>query len=187
MGSTVPDSCPLQSGGSPPHFQVAPEREIACDNRRRPMQPTPLRHRRARRADFDAIRALLESSGLSTLGQERADLRRFRRLVADLGADLYVAERDARVLGVVHVTYTRHLTRSPQARLQLLAVAPDARASGVGRALIALAAARARRRGCAALRCATAVAAAEARAFLDRTGWRRAGEELEFDLAAPAQ
>jgi len=151
------------------------------------MQPTSVRHRRARRADFDAIRALLETSALSALGQERADLRRFRRLVADLGADLYVAERDTRVLGVVHVTYTRLLTRSPQARLQLLAVAPDARASGVGRALIALAAARARRRGCTALRCGTALATPDARAFLERIGWRRTGEELEFDLAAPTQ
>jgi len=151
------------------------------------MPPTPIRHRRARRSDFDAIRALLESSGLAAPTPERAALRRFRRLVADLGADFYVAERDGRLLGVVHVTYTRHLTRSPRARLELLAVTPEARAGGVGRGLLALAAARARRRGCTALRCATPATPAEARAFLLRSGWRGAGEELEIDLAAPPQ
>jgi N-acetylglutamate synthase-like GNAT family acetyltransferase len=155
---------------------------------RRPlMQPRPIRHRRARRSDFDAICALVESSGLSAPGPERAALRRFRRLVADLGADLYVAEIDARVRGVVHVTYTRHLAHSPQARLELLAVAPEARQRGVGRSLVAVAAARARRRGCAELRCGRAAATGEARAFLLHTGWQRAGEELEFDLAVPAQ
>lgn len=152
------------------------------------MHPRPIRHRRARRTDFDAIGVILAASGLPVPAPGRAALRRFRRLIADLGADLYVAETDARVLGVVHITYTRHLNGAPQARLEVLAVAPAARGQGVGRGLAALAAARARRRGCASLRCSAAVATDGARALLDRRfGWRAVGEEFEFDLADPAQ
>ena len=84
------------------------------------MLPRPIRHRRARRTDFDAIAAILAASGLPAPAPERAGLRRFRRLVADLGTDLYVAETDARVLGIVHVTYVRPVSGAPRARLELL-------------------------------------------------------------------
>jgi N-acetylglutamate synthase-like GNAT family acetyltransferase len=150
------------------------------------MMSRPIRHRRARRSDFDAIHAIMEASGLLVPAPERSALRRFRRVVADLGADLYVAEVDSRVIGVVHLTYTRGLTGSPRGHLELLAVAPEARRQGVGRGLVALAAARARRRGGAALRCGAA-ATDGARAFLFCTGWRGRGEDLEFDLADTAQ
>jgi ribosomal protein S18 acetylase RimI-like enzyme len=152
------------------------------------MLPGPTRHRRARRTDFDAIGAILAEGGLPAPTSGPAARRHFRRLVADLGADLYVAENAARVVGVVHVTYTRPVTGAPQARLELLAVAAAARGQGVGRGLAALAAARARRRGCTSLRCSTATAPEGSRALLDRRfGWRPVGEEFEFDLARPAQ
>jgi GNAT superfamily N-acetyltransferase len=151
------------------------------------MLPRPIRHRRARRTDFDTVAAILAASSLPAPAPGRAGLRRFRRLVADLGTDLYVAETDARVLGIVHITYVRPVSGAPRARLELLAVAADARGQGVGRGLAALAAARARRRGCTALRCSAAAAAEGPRAFLVRTGWGAVGEELEFDLADPAQ
>jgi GNAT superfamily N-acetyltransferase len=149
------------------------------------MLPRPIRHRRARRSDFDAVRALLAAGGLPDLPAERAGRHRFRTLIADLGADLYVAERDTQVVGVVHVVYTRRLTGAPEAWLALLAVAPEARRRGVGRSLVAFAAARARRRGCSALRCGTAADADAQRAFLIRAGWRACGEQFEFDLADP--
>lgn len=150
------------------------------------MPARPIRHRRARRTDFDAVRAILMDNGLAETAAQRAELRRFRRLVADLGADLYVAEIDARVQGIVHVTYSRLLVGGPLARLELLAVAPEIRGHGVGRSLAALAASRARRRGCTALRCAAAPETPAAR-FLARTGWRVIGTALEFDLGDLAQ
>jgi GNAT superfamily N-acetyltransferase len=146
----------------------------------------PIRHRRARRTDFDAVSAILAASGLPAPQPERAGLRRFRRLVADLGADFYVAEIAARVVGLVHVTYGRRLIGGAHARLELLVVAPETRGQGVGRSLIQLAASRARRRGCAALRC-TAAPDDQAAQFLGRVGWRPAGQELEFDLTDLAQ
>jgi GNAT superfamily N-acetyltransferase len=133
-----------------------------------------IHHRRARRTDFDAIRAILSASGLPAPEPDRAGLRRFRRVVADLGADLYLAVAAARVVGVVHVSYARHLLTGPQARLELLAIAPDARRRGIGRGLATLAAMRARRRGCAVLRCGAAAQSDDASAFLSRAGWRRA-------------
>jgi N-acetylglutamate synthase-like GNAT family acetyltransferase len=150
------------------------------------MFPQPIRYRRARRTDFAAISAILAASDLPALTPERAGLRRFRRLVADLGADLYVAEIATSVVGVVHVTYSRHVIGSPRARLELLVVAPETRRRGVGRGLAELATRRARRRGCAALR-GTVAANTQAADFLARVGWRPVGQELEFDLADLAQ
>jgi N-acetylglutamate synthase-like GNAT family acetyltransferase len=151
------------------------------------MPTRPILHRRARRTDFAAVNALLSACGTAIPETDRAGLRRFRRLVADLGGDLYVAALDAGVVGVVHVAYTRHLLAGQQAWLALLAVAPDARRQGIGRSLAALAAARARRRGCASLRCAPAAAGADAAAFLAALGWRAAQQQFEFDLPEAAQ
>ena len=149
------------------------------------MLTPPIRYRRARRGDFAAIDALLRTAGAPESAPDRATLRRFRRLVADLGADLYVAATDARLLGVVHVTYARTLT-GQRAHLELLAVAGDARRRGVGRGLVLLAAQRARRRGCAALCCVAAAAADGGGAFLSHTGWRSVGDQFEFDLTDAA-
>lgn len=145
------------------------------------MFPQPIRHRRARRTDFDAIREILLASALPDLNSQRGGRRRFRNLVADLGADLYLAEIDGRVQGLVHITYSRHLLGETRARIELLAVAPAVRGRGAGRSLLALAAARARKRGCAALRCAIA-ADSDGGRFLAHTGWQIRGAALEFAL-----
>lgn len=147
----------------------------------------PIRHRRARRTDFDAVCGVLAASGLPAPTRERGALRRFRRLVADLGADLYLAERGAVVLGLVHITYTRPLSRPPHACIELLVVTPAARGQRVGHGLAGLAAARAQRRGCVALRCSVGTGDDGARAFLALAGWRSSGEDFEFDLAGSAQ
>jgi GNAT superfamily N-acetyltransferase len=151
------------------------------------MLSRPIQHRRARRADFEMVWTLLTGSGRAVPGEpDRATLRRFRRVVADLGSDLYVAEADGRPLGLVHVVYTRRLPGAPEARLELLVVAPEARGDDVARELAAFAAARARRRGCAAMRCA-APEVGDAAAVLEHLGWQRIGDVFEFDLAGRAQ
>ena len=147
----------------------------------------PVQHRRVRRTDFDAVCALLADSGLPSPSTERRDRHRFRRLMSDLGADLYLAERGPSAIGIVHITYVRRLAAPVAARIELLLVSPPARLQGIGRGLVAFAIERARRRGCAVLRCRVGPGAEAARIFFGRTGWRGGTEEFEFDLARAAQ
>ena len=144
----------------------------------------PIRLRRARRTDFETVRALLAAAGLPVAADDRGVRSRFRRLVADLGADLYVATVDERICGVVHVTYARHLIAGPQATLELLVVAPEARRQGIGRALVDGAARRAQRRHC--VRLSGRRVPVGAAGFFTHLGWRRSGEPLEFDLPVAA-
>jgi len=150
------------------------------------MELPPIRHRRARRTDADAVWTLLSDAGIEAPAEDRTGLRRFRRLVADLGGDLYLAERDASLVGLVHITYARHLLAGQRATLALLVVAPEARRCGVGAGLIDLAAARARRRGCPLLAWPGSDAAACGRDWLRRRGWREVGAHLLVDLTGAA-
>jgi GNAT superfamily N-acetyltransferase len=145
----------------------------------------PVRHRRAQRIDFAAVAALLAATGATVLQPDRATLRGFRRLVADLGCDLYVAAADGDIVGLVHVTYARRLAAPPGARLELLVVAPHARRRRIGRGLVELAAQRARQHGCRVLECAAA--APTAQAFLQHIGWETSGARFQFDVDCAAQ
>lgn len=143
------------------------------------MLPRPYRIRRARRTDFVAVMEILSSCHLAVPPPDRATLRRFRNLVADLGSDLYVATVDERLVGVVHTTYARQVATYPFARLELLAVVPDARCQGIGTGLARHAEARARQRDCVRIGCdlshLPAMAITENTAFFSKSGWTAAG------------
>ena len=109
------------------------------------------RIRRSRRTDFPAVMRLLAAAGVPLPPPDRTTLRRFRRLVADLGSDLYLAVLDDAAAGLVHVSYTRQLAHAPTARIESLLVDPARRRQGIGSVLLAFADRRARRRGCASL------------------------------------
>ncbi len=126
--------------------------------------------RRGRRTDFTAVMALLALGGVAVPVPDRATLRRFRQLVADLGGDFYLALVDDVVVGLVHVTYARQLAAPPSARLHQLVVAPAVRHRGIASALLAFVERRARRRGCTALTCVVPDADPAARAFLAKAG-----------------
>ncbi|MGD9764242.1 MAG: GNAT family N-acetyltransferase [Candidatus Binatia bacterium] len=147
------------------------------------MHLRPIRYRRAQRSDCDAIFALLNAAGFAANAERRADRSRFRRIVADLGGDLYVATMDEHLVGVVHLTYARHLVEGQRATLELLLVTPDARGRGVGRGLAALAAARARARRCRWLTHGDGGLDEPGRAFLARLGWRPMGEQWCFEVS----
>lgn len=103
-----------------------------------------LRVRRARRADFERVRALLELHGPG----ERAERKRFRRLVSTLREDLYLAERtdDSSLVGLAVLGYTRGLGPPTAVVRRLVATSPTATSL-----LLDCARARARARDCSQL------------------------------------
>jgi N-acetylglutamate synthase-like GNAT family acetyltransferase len=137
----------------------------------------PIRIRRGRRTDFAAVMALLAGAG-SAIAADRRALHRFRQLVADLGADFYLATIDERIAGVAHITYARQLASAPIATLATLVVGEESRRRGVGTALLRFALERARRRACGTLRCALNSSDGGAR-LLTRMGATVAGQLYE--------
>jgi hypothetical protein len=103
-----------------------------------------LKVRRARRQDFEQVRALLGAQAPAA----RAERKRFRRLVSTLREDLYLAERerDAAVVGLAVVAYARGL--GPPTAVVRRLLAPSSAAT---RLLLDSAYARAAARGCASI------------------------------------
>jgi len=125
--------------------------------------------RRGRRTDYAALAALC-----AWPAAEGNPLRLFRRAVADLGYDLYVAEEGGRAIGVVAVSYVRALGLGGQrATLEELVVDPQRRGAGVGRQLAEFALRRARRRGARAFEARSPDAAGGR--FLERVGFHPCG------------
>ena len=147
------------------------------------MEERPIRCRRARRGDAESIFALLTPPAPI---ESRAARHRFRQLVADLGADLYVALRDETVIGVVHVTYARQLTGPPRATVALVAAA-DGEGSGVGRALARLALERAQRRRCGSIDGRELGDGDAARAFVAELGAKPALGNWRVEIPVPRE
>jgi GNAT superfamily N-acetyltransferase len=150
------------------------------------MLPRPIRHRRGRRTDFVEIAGILAASDVPVPVPDRATLRRFRRIVSDLGSDFYVALFEERLVGFVHVTYARQLADAPRARVEALIVEPAARRHGVGGSLAELARRRAERRGCRDLSYAAGALQPGAAPFLVRQGWSASGEVFLLALVGAA-
>jgi GNAT superfamily N-acetyltransferase len=134
-----------------------------------------LQIRRGRRTDFTTVMGLLTACGIPVPPPDRATLRRFRHIVADLGTDFYLALVDGELAGLVHVTYARELTMGQRAGLDQLLVAEAFRRRGIGTALLDFAQRRAQGRGCSALCCALPVAS-PARHLLEKAGLEPGGE-----------
>lgn len=147
-----------------------------------PMPGSDLRIRRARRADFDGVSRILERVGGSPLPPDRRTIRRFRRIVADLGSDLYVAEKEGRLLGFVYVRYSRHLAHGSQARVEQLVVEPGSEESRVRDELLGLALRRARKRDCTSLHATTRAVAPAREDWLRTSGLVPDGTDYRFSL-----
>ena len=108
--------------------------------------------RRGKRVDFAAVLDLARRAGTfeSVPESETGLARLFRRLVRDLGCDLYVAERGGEVQGVVMVSYRRLFVRGGLCALvdALLAGGQDGE---IRERLFAFAKERARKKGCRVL------------------------------------
>ena len=142
--------------------------------------------RRGRRTDFMAVMGLLAAGGTAVPVPDRATLRRFRQVVADLGGDFYLALVDDVVVGLVHVTYARQLAAPPSALLDQLVVVPAYRRRGIGSALSAFVERRARQRGCDTFTVVVPQTAdATARVFLAESGLAASGETFVRQLRVP--
>jgi hypothetical protein len=126
-----------------------------------------VRLRRAGRRDLAVGQALVPAR-VAAGRRVRFD----RRLMADLGSDVYVAETSAsRVVGVLAVSYVRSLAAGRfVALLDTLCAEPD-HAALLG-PMLAFAEARARRRGCRELIARPGLEVA-AGAALEANGWAR--------------
>jgi len=134
--------------------------------------------RRARRGDFDAICQVAADCGAPAPPRERSVLKRFRNLVADLGADLYVATKRERPVGFVHVAYDRDLLLGQRATiLALLGDSPETVGS-----LLALASKRAAGRGCRDLRILPDPWVPDLATVAGIAGWNAADRGFQFDL-----
>jgi GNAT superfamily N-acetyltransferase len=136
---------------------------------------TAVRVRRGRRRDFAQVRSLVDAAA-------RAHLERvFRRIVADLGTDVYVAESgDGEIVGLIAVTYARSLVRGGISAM--LDGARTRRERDILDGLVAFAEERARKRGCDRLTAWVAPDDADLRATLVARGYR-AGDLLVAELA----
>src|SRR5262245_16042745 len=142
---------------------------------------TNVRVRRGRRADLPRVLALL---GLKAGPRVT---RLYRRVVADLGTDLYVAEDPGgEVVGLVSIVYSRSLFRGGLSARLDGARATTSAAAPVLDGLIAFAERRARGRGCRRLEAPRDGAGhdPELRTALLARGYRGA-EALVADLGAP--
>ncbi len=146
------------------------------------MLPRPIRVRRGRRTDVVRVIEILATSGQPVPPADRATLRRFRRLVADLGADLYVATIDERVVGLVHVSYTRQVATPARARIESLATMGDESAAGVFVRLLELSIERAVKRECHEITWLPDRANATVERVLAQTGWMRDGSLFRRSL-----
>jgi GNAT superfamily N-acetyltransferase len=146
------------------------------------MTDLSIRVRRGRRTDFIDVMRLLANGTPTPPVPDRATLRRFRHIVADLGGDFYLALVDGRLAGCVHVTYARQLAAAPRASLGVLVVSPAYRRHGIGSKLLAFAQQRAEKRGCAVLQCTLSPEAVAARRFLEQAGWVREAETFDRRL-----
>src|SRR5262245_53167510 len=107
------------------------------------MQDGTVKMRRGKRTDFPALTALLHPQ--APCAATREQIRNWRRLARDPRLDLYIAEEEGTVRGMVLICYIRELSR-PGWRAVLDVVAPLSAEEGIGRALLDFGKERARRR-----------------------------------------
>ena len=139
---------------------------------------TALRVRRGRRRDLPQMQAVLG------VPPDERPVQAYRRLLADLGADVYVAEDEGgQIVGVVSVVYARSLVRGGFSALLDGARARGERARPLLEELVAFAEERARRRGCRRLAAWVDAGDDDLRAALLARGYR-AGELLVTELGS---
>ena len=140
----------------------------------------PIRFRRAKAKDLQAIVALLADD---PLGRDREDdgpeldpcyREAFVAIERDPNQVLAVAERDNRIIGVLQLSFIPGLTRRGMWRGQIegVRVAANERGSGVGRRMVEWAIDECRNRGCGLVQLTSDERRPDAHRFYDGLGFR---------------
>ena len=127
--------------------------------------------------DADRVAELLEQLGYPT--PPEAARRRLQMLATSHNDDVWVAERDGTVVGLVAIHVSASLERDGEvAKVSAIVVDEAARRQGVGQQLMALAEREARRRGCVLLFLTTAERRQDAHAFYRGLGFEETGRRF---------
>lgn len=149
-----------------------------------------VRFRRARAADVPEIVRLLADDPLGAR-RERDETplpegyaRAFDAIDSDPHNELIVAEQDARVVGVLQLTFIPSLTYQGGWRALIEGVRVDARtrSQGLGRALLERAIGRARERGCHLVQLTTDKTRPDAKRFYEALGFVASHEGMKLHL-----
>ena len=138
-----------------------------------------IRVRRARASDLPAVRELYRQLHLDNYRETEVSPAKMRRQFAKLARDprhhLLIAESGGRIVGTTHVIVVPHLGHAlkPFVVVENVVVDASARASGIGRALMAEAGRIARRHGCYKISLTTNLRRRGAHRFYRRLGWRK--------------
>ena len=146
--------------------------------------------REARRSELDDIVRLLADDPLGQTRERYVDplpesyAAAFAAIERDTNNELLVAVCDERIAGVLQLTYLPNLTFEGRWRAQVegVRVAADYRSRGVGRALLAEAAERARTRRCHVLQLTTNKTRDDALAFYTSLGFEATHVGLKMSL-----
>ena len=129
--------------------------------------------RPAAESDLDEIIALLDSDSLIGNPRGREDyLRSFREIAAHADNQVIVAVLDARVAGVLQLTFIPGLRQAWRAQVENVRVRAELRSQGIGAKLMEWVIAQARQRGCGLVQLTTNVARHDARRFYTRLGFQ---------------
>lgn len=152
---------------------------------------TNLQFRRARRADLDAIVALLADD---VLGRQREDtstpvaacyVRAFDAIERDSNQYLAVAERDGAIVGCLQLSFIPGLSRRGlwRGQIESVRVASSERGAGTGRAFFEWAIEQCREHGCGMVQLTTDKTRADARRFYESLGFVATHEGMKRELA----
>jgi len=131
--------------------------------------------------DADRVAELLEQLGYPT--SPEAARRRLELLVASHNDEVWVAERDGTVVGLVAIHVSASLERDGEvAKVSAIVVDEAVRRDGIGQQLMALAEREARRRGCVLLFLTTAERRQDAHAFYRGLGFEETGRRFAKPL-----
>ena len=146
--------------------------------------------RRATGEDLDAIVRMLANDPLGAARESDSKplpesyRSAFEAITGDRNNELVVACLGEVVVGVLQITFIPYLTYRGGWRALIEGVRVDegARGSGVGRALLEWAIARARERGCHLVQLTTDKTRSEARAFYEKLGFAATHEGMKLHL-----